>query len=95
MVSKKNSIAIDVDEICLKLSKLHYPYGWKEVSRFLELKFGSDLSMRAKFFNAIMYAQQPFKYDPKISVQKFHVLQGDVITTTLANVPEPLLPYDE
>jgi len=95
MASEKSSTAINVSKVCQDLSKLHSPHGWQEVSNLLESFFGKNLTKRAKFLNAIMYAPGPFKHDPKLTDQKFHVLQGDVISTNLANVPEPLLGYDD
>lgn len=93
-VSDVNEVKVDIAALRDELSKHHQSQGWTAAQEWFQKNFGSNLAMRMKILNSVMYADDTvIVYDDDLKqkgVEKFSLLQGDVIRSTVVNVPNPV-----
>ncbi|MGK5089196.1 hypothetical protein WDW86_16720 [Bdellovibrionota bacterium FG-2] len=87
MASKKNRLDLDVEDLCKSLEGKHTTEGWSAAKKWFQDQFGADVGKRLKFLDSIVYAGNPYVYNPGSGVQEFKVLQGDIIRSTLVKLP--------
>lgn len=98
-VSEVSEVEVDIAALKAELQHHHQSLGWSAAQKWFQAHFGDDVTMRMKLLNTVMYADDSaIIYDEELAqlgVEKFHLLQGDVIRSTVASVPSPVNPFSE
>jgi hypothetical protein len=93
MESKSTKLAVDVENLCSSLREKHSPESWEAAKTWFDSKFGNNKTARLKFLDAVTFADSVIVHNEKLGVEAFTMLQGDVVYTSLAKVPDPLFDY--